>query len=86
MAIYNAYVLFSKITSITKTSFCLNIAEGLLEQISLPNYKTRGRPVSSDTPTAFSGEKLGTLLRIFSTIGNKGTTTEKMSYLFSTPN
>ena len=53
MAIYNVYVLHSKITNTTKTcivSFHLNIAEELLEKITLSNYKKCGRPVSSDTP------------------------------------
>lgn len=45
IAVYNAYVLYSKITNTTKisiVSFCLNIAEELLEKITLPNYKSRG--------------------------------------------
>lgn len=53
MAFYNAYVLHSKITSTSKTgivSFRLNIAEAILENITLPNYKTRGRPATGDTP------------------------------------
>ncbi|XP_014487785.1 PREDICTED: piggyBac transposable element-derived protein 4-like isoform X3 [Dinoponera quadriceps] len=53
MAFYNAHVLYSKINCTTKagiTSFRLAIAEELLEQLSLPNYKRRGRPSSSDTP------------------------------------
>ncbi|XP_043501587.1 piggyBac transposable element-derived protein 4-like [Polistes fuscatus] len=53
MAFYNAHVLYSKMNCTTKadiTSFRLTIAEELLEQYSLPNYKRRGRPSSSDTP------------------------------------
>ena len=53
MAIYNAYVLHSKITNKTKigiVSFCLNITEELLEKIILPNYKTCGRSAISNTP------------------------------------
>ncbi|KAF7381277.1 hypothetical protein HZH68_016152 [Vespula germanica] len=52
-AVYNAYLLYSKIINTTKiiiVSFCLNIAEELLENITLPNYKSRGRFVSGDTP------------------------------------
>lgn len=53
MAIYNAHIIYSKINS-TKTSgvvsYRLNIAEELLEQVSLPNYNCRGRPSHSDTP------------------------------------
>lgn len=52
MAVYNAHVLYSKINCTTKvgiTSFRLAIAKELLEQLSLPNYKRRGRPSSSDT-------------------------------------
>ena len=45
MAIYNAYVLYSKIKNTTKTdtaSFHLNIGEEILEKITLPNCKTCG--------------------------------------------
>ncbi|GFW82810.1 piggyBac transposable element-derived protein 4 [Trichonephila clavipes] len=48
-AIYNGYVKYSKIINTTKTtidSFRLNIAEELLEKITLPNYKTRGCSIS----------------------------------------
>lgn len=47
MAIFNAHILHTKINCASRTgivSFRLAIAEELLEQVSLPNYKCCGRP------------------------------------------
>ena len=55
MAIFNSHVLYNKVNCETKTSrkYCqirLKLAEELLEQVVLPNYSTRGRPSSANTP------------------------------------
>ena len=53
IAIYNAYVLYSKLPTSQKQSivnFRLNLAEDMLCNLSLPNYPTRGRPTQSESP------------------------------------
>lgn len=53
IAIYNAYVLYSKLPNSTKQSminFRLNIAQDILYKLSLPNYSTRGRPSQNEYP------------------------------------
>jgi len=54
VAIYNAYVLYSKLPTSQKQSivnFRLNIAEDMLCNLSLPDYPTRGRRSQSECPT-----------------------------------
>ncbi|CAK9820042.1 PiggyBac transposable element-derived protein 4 [Anthophora quadrimaculata] len=54
IAVYNAYVLYSKLPNRTKQSmvnFRLNIAEDMLYNLSLPDYPARGRPSQSECPT-----------------------------------
>lgn len=53
MAIFNSHVLYNKVNCGSKTGivqFRLKLAEELLEQVVLPNYSTRGRPSSANTP------------------------------------
>lgn len=52
MGMFNSYVLYSKMKA-TKNhyvSFRLDVAEQLLQNLSLPDYNTRGRPAHGDTP------------------------------------
>lgn len=52
MGLYNSYVLYSKMQAKKNhyVNFRLDVAEQLLENVLLPDYKTRGRPAHGDTP------------------------------------
>ena len=54
MALFNAYILYSKLPTTTKQSlvnFRLNIAKETSSHLSLRDYPTRGRPLHSECPT-----------------------------------
>lgn len=54
IAIYNAYVLYSKLPTSQKQlilNFRLDLTEDMLCNLSLSNYPTRGRPTQSECPT-----------------------------------
>lgn len=62
IALYNSYVLYKKINNANKIgigSFRLDIAEQILQKVTLPDYKTRGRPSCSDTPARLQAKRWG---------------------------
>lgn len=52
MAIFNSFALFCKLKSMKMeyVSYRLEVAEQLLQSVTLPDYNVRGRPAQSDTP------------------------------------
>lgn len=52
IAMFNSFALFCKLksTKMEYSSYRLDIAEQLLQNVTLPDYISRGRPAQSDTP------------------------------------
>lgn len=65
IALFNAYVLFSKTSNISKTKkytfskFRLDVAQQILESVCVPEYTKRGRLSVGDTPLRLQAKQWG---------------------------
>ena len=65
IALFNAYVLFSKTLNIPKSKkytfskFRLDVAEQILESVCMPEYTERGRLSAGDTPLRLQSKHWG---------------------------
>lgn len=60
MGLFNSYVLYSKMSSKNHyVNYRLDVAEQLLQNLKLPDYKTPGRPAHGDTPSRLQAKHWG---------------------------